>query len=55
MDTVPNPPSQSNKRGLKTWFKRVGVAGVAFFTLKGLLWLLVPAGLFLWDGCTSAG
>lgn len=25
-----------------TWGSRVGVAGVTFFLLKGLLWLLAP-------------
>ena len=27
---------------LLTWWSRVGVTGVAFFLLKGLLWLLAP-------------
>jgi hypothetical protein len=26
-----------------TWWSRVGVTGLAFFFLKGLLWLLAPA------------
>ena len=25
-----------------TWWSRVGVTGIAFFLLKGLLWLLAP-------------
>ena len=25
-----------------TWLSRVGVTGIAFFLLKGLLWLLAP-------------
>jgi hypothetical protein len=25
-----------------TWSSRVGVTGIAFFLLKGLLWLLAP-------------
>jgi len=29
---------------LRTW-RKLGVLGVIFFTLKGLLWLLVPAAL----------
>jgi len=28
---------------LKTWVKRLGVAGFLFFLIKGLLWLIVPA------------
>jgi len=27
------------KFGLMRWLKRVGLAGVIFFTVKGLLWL----------------
>jgi hypothetical protein len=27
---------------MKRWFKKVGIAGLAFFTIKGLLWLAVP-------------
>jgi hypothetical protein len=26
-----------------TWWSRVGVTGIAFFLVKGLLWLLAPA------------
>lgn len=25
------------------WVKRFGIAGVLFFLIKGLLWLIVPA------------
>jgi hypothetical protein len=25
------------------WLQRLGVAGFAFFLIKGLLWLLIPA------------
>jgi hypothetical protein len=25
------------------WWSRVGVTGIAFFLVKGLLWLLAPA------------
>lgn len=27
---------------MKEWFRRVGLVGLLFFTVKGLLWLLVP-------------
>ena len=30
------------------WFKRLGFAGLVFFTVKGLLWLIVPALVYLW-------
>lgn len=33
----------------RTWARRAGVATFAFFAIKGLLWLLVPA-LLLWFG-----
>ena len=28
--------------------RRVGAAAFLFFLVKGLLWLLIPAGLFAW-------
>lgn len=34
---------------MKTWFKRIGIAGLLFFTVKGLLWLIIPAAL-VWFG-----
>ncbi len=34
------------KEGFKKWFKRVGVAGLIFFTVKGLIWLVV----IIWAG-----
>jgi hypothetical protein len=30
------------------WVKRLGVAGFIFFTIKGLLWLIIPAVLVWW-------
>ncbi|MBS1571950.1 MAG: hypothetical protein JST62_06095 [Bacteroidetes bacterium] len=32
---------QENSSKLKKWLQRVGWIGVAFFTLKGLVWLVV--------------
>ncbi|HIC8925237.1 hypothetical protein [Elizabethkingia ursingii] len=32
---------QENQSKLKKWFKRVGWAGLIFFTVKGLVWLVV--------------
>jgi hypothetical protein len=31
------------KYTLKKWFARFGIAGLLFFFIKGLLWLIVPA------------
>nr|WP_315423185.1 hypothetical protein [uncultured Pedobacter sp.] len=30
-----------NKEKAKLWFKRVGLVGVLFFLIKGLIWLVV--------------
>ncbi len=37
---------------MKHWLKRIGVAGILFFTIKGLLWLLVPLAL-VWFGIVA--
>lgn len=37
------------KNTVKRHIKRLGVAGFIFFTLKGLLWLLIP--LFFVKNC----
>lgn len=29
------------------WWKRLGLAGFGFFLIKGLLWLMAPAVLYL--------
>ena len=34
-------PKRSKNEKIKTWFKNAGIAGVIFFTLKGLVWLAV--------------
>ncbi len=31
-----------------TWWQKLGFLGFMFFLIKGLLWLLIPAGLLLW-------
>jgi hypothetical protein len=33
-----------------SWFARIGIVGFLFFTLKGLLWFLIPALILWWDG-----
>jgi hypothetical protein len=39
---------ESGENKMKVWLKRFGVAGFLFFTIKGLLWLIVPAALVWW-------
>ena len=34
------PQNQGNSK-MKMWFKRVGIGGLIFFTLKGIVWLFV--------------
>jgi hypothetical protein len=41
---------EASKRGLRHAFKRLGVVGIAFFTLKGLLYLALPV-WFAGRGC----
>ncbi len=36
-----------------TWIKRIGILGFLFFLIKGLLWILIPAGLILWRRWTG--
>ena len=36
-------PTPQTRASLKQWAKRLGIGGLIFFTLKGLLWLTVPA------------
>ncbi len=38
-----NPDQPSRKPGFRGWAARLGVAGLIFFTVKGLLWLIIPA------------
>lgn len=32
----------------KRWAGRAGIAAIAFFTIKGLAWLVVPALVIAW-------
>lgn len=34
-------PNKRKNDKIKSWFKKLGIAGVIFFTLKGLVWLAV--------------
>ena len=38
-------PALKRKCPAKTWVKRFGAAGLVFFLVKGLLWLIVPAAI----------
>lgn len=35
----------SPKKDLKSWLKKIGVAGFFFFLIKGLVWLFIIFGL----------
>jgi hypothetical protein len=37
------PGAEVTTRSTMRWLQRFGVAGFAFFLIKGLLWLAVPA------------
>lgn len=45
MKTVPQRSTGEQEKGpaLVRWVQRFGIAGFAFFFIKGLLWLAVPA------------
>jgi len=40
------PENIENKKGMKAWLKRIGIAGFLFFFIKGLVWLAIFFGLF---------
>lgn len=40
-------PERDSGRGLG---ERLGIAAILFFTIKGLLWLIVPFAVYQW-GC----
>ena len=44
--TVPAGRAEKVRR----WLRRMGAAGVVFFAVKGLLWLVVPA-IVAWAHC----
>jgi hypothetical protein len=33
------------------WAKKLGIAGFMFFLIKGLLWLLIPGAVCLYQAC----
>jgi hypothetical protein len=42
MASITSNTPMNEKRSLKTWLKKIGVAGFLFFLIKGLLWLIIP-------------
>lgn len=34
-------PNNNGSSKMKLWFKRVGIGGLIFFTLKGIVWLFL--------------
>lgn len=41
-------------KNLKSWVKKLGLAGVLFFTAKGLVWLaVIYFGADLLNGCSQ--
>lgn len=47
-------PENGQPSKFAKWFKRVGIGGLIFFTLKGIAWLFVfYFGFDLLDGCSS--
>lgn len=44
---VKSPGKEPNRLAL--WAKRLGVVGFAFFLIKGLMWLMLPA-MLIWFG-----
>lgn len=38
----------ANSHAGRKWIKRAGIAGFLFFSIKGLLWIIVPAALVWW-------
>lgn len=50
-----NQPEQSrNESKFKLWLKRVGVGGLIFFTVKGLVWLAIfYFGADALEGCAA--
>jgi hypothetical protein len=41
---VSHATTTPNTYRIRLWFRRIGLAGFAFFLIKGLLWLAVLAG-----------
>jgi len=41
---------QSEKTSGRALGKKLGLAAILFFTIKGLLWLIVPFAIYQW-GC----
>jgi hypothetical protein len=46
MNQIPHADVPRTKKLLR----RLGIAGFAFFFIKGMLWILVPAAIYLFRG-----
>jgi hypothetical protein len=48
---IPNESSvkPANQSRFTSWLKRIGLAGVWFFLIKGLLWIIIP--VLMAKGC----
>ncbi|MEN2434986.1 hypothetical protein AAH994_06200 [Weeksellaceae bacterium A-14] len=47
-------PEEQKGSKFKKWFKRVGIGGLIFFTLKGIAWLFVfYFGFDMLEGCSG--
>jgi hypothetical protein len=44
--------ADGGKNRFKVWLKRVGVGGLIFFTVKGLIWIVVFVGGARFLGCS---
>ncbi len=44
-NVVPRPTTGRSRDASASLVKRLGLAGILFFTIKGILWLVIPAAL----------
>ena len=45
MDELKKKDQPDKKPGFKPWLKKIGLAGVLFFLIKGLVWLAIFFGI----------
>ncbi|NNC94076.1 MAG: hypothetical protein HKN92_00835 [Chitinophagales bacterium] len=43
-----NEQQIESQNKFKKWFKKIGILGLLFFTIKGLVWLAIFFGLGKW-------
>lgn len=52
MESTEKDQTEEKQKGLIPWLKRLGWVAVAFFTLKGIAWLVVIYfGVEIFKGC----